>query len=119
MAILQCIVIAALCSVAAAPGGIVLPDRTGDWVSIVYMALFAGARAPARPDLGAGTPAADPDRDHHEHGAGLRGPLRGAARRRAATARMLLGGALVLAAMLIVELVPRRKIEAEVPHIAV
>jgi len=32
---------------------------------------------------------------------------------------MLLGGALVLAAMLIVELVPRRHIEAEVPHIAV
>ena len=36
-----------------------------------------------------------------------------------ATLRMLLGGALVLAAMLIVELVPRRQIEAEVPHIAV
>ena len=32
---------------------------------------------------------------------------------------MLLGGALVLAAMLIVELVPRRRIEAEVSHIAV
>ncbi len=36
-----------------------------------------------------------------------------------ATSRMLLGGALVLAAMLIVELVPRRHIEGEVPHIAV
>src|SRR6478735_3075428 len=36
-----------------------------------------------------------------------------------ATLRMLLGGALVLTAMLIVELVPRRHIEAEVPHIAV
>ncbi|MCW2822430.1 MAG: protein of unknown function transrane, partial [Marmoricola sp.] len=36
-----------------------------------------------------------------------------------ATSRMLLGGSLVLAAMLIVELVPRRRIEAEVPHIAV
>ena len=35
-----------------------------------------------------------------------------------ATLRMLLGGALVLAAMLIVELVPHRRIEAEVPHIA-
>ena len=32
---------------------------------------------------------------------------------------MLIGGAMVLAAMLIVELIPRRKIEAEVPHIAV
>ena len=43
MSILQCMVIAVICAVAAAPGGIVLPDRTGDWLSIVYMALFAGA----------------------------------------------------------------------------
>ena len=35
------------------------------------------------------------------------------------TARMLVGGALVLTAMLIVELVPRRRVEAEVTHIAV
>jgi drug/metabolite transporter (DMT)-like permease len=35
------------------------------------------------------------------------------------TLRMLLGGGMVLAAMLLVELVPRRRIEAEVPHIAV
>jgi drug/metabolite transporter (DMT)-like permease len=36
-----------------------------------------------------------------------------------ATARMLLGGAMVLAAMLAVELGPRRKVEGEVPHLAV
>ncbi len=36
-----------------------------------------------------------------------------------ATARMLGGGTLVLAAMLMVELVPRRKMGGEVPHIAV
>jgi drug/metabolite transporter (DMT)-like permease len=35
------------------------------------------------------------------------------------TARMLVGGSLVVAAMLIVELLPRRKVEAEVGHIAV
>ena len=35
------------------------------------------------------------------------------------TARMLVGGVMVLTAMVVVELVPRRKIEAEVPHIAV
>jgi drug/metabolite transporter (DMT)-like permease len=35
------------------------------------------------------------------------------------TVRMLVGGALVLTAMLVVELLPRRRIEAEVPHIAV
>ena len=33
------------------------------------------------------------------------------------TSRMLLGGALVLAAMLVVELVPRRKVEGEVTHL--
>jgi hypothetical protein len=32
---------------------------------------------------------------------------------------MLAGGALVLSAMLLVELLPRRPIEGEVPHIAV
>ena len=36
-----------------------------------------------------------------------------------ATVRMVFGGVLVLAAMLIVELAPRGKIEAEVSHIAV
>ena len=45
MAIIQCMVIAAICAVAAAPGGIVLPRRGGDWLSILYMALFAGAAA--------------------------------------------------------------------------
>jgi hypothetical protein len=32
---------------------------------------------------------------------------------------MLIGGAMVVAAMLVVEISPRRKVEAEVPHIAV
>jgi drug/metabolite transporter (DMT)-like permease len=36
-----------------------------------------------------------------------------------ATGRMLGGGLMVLTAMLVVEIVPRRRIEAEVPHIAV
>ena len=35
------------------------------------------------------------------------------------TSRMLLGGAFVLAAMLVVELVPRRKLEGEVTHLTV
>ena len=35
------------------------------------------------------------------------------------TGRLLLGGSMVLAAMLIVELAPRRVVEGEVPHIAV
>ena len=35
------------------------------------------------------------------------------------TARMLVGGLLVLAAMLVVELAPRRKVEGEVQHLTV
>jgi drug/metabolite transporter (DMT)-like permease len=35
------------------------------------------------------------------------------------TLRMVVGGLVVLSAMLIVELAPRRKLEAEVQHIAV
>ena len=59
-------------------------------------------------------------RDHHEHGAGLRGVLRGAARRRGRRPRGCSSAALmVLTAMLVVELVPRRRVEAEVSHIAV
>jgi len=35
------------------------------------------------------------------------------------TLRMMVGGTMVVSAMLVVELLPRRKVEAEVPHIAV
>src|SRR3954453_12266078 len=45
MSILQIVVIAAVCLVAAVPGGIELPPTGRDWLSVVYMALFAGALA--------------------------------------------------------------------------
>jgi drug/metabolite transporter (DMT)-like permease len=119
MAILQCMVIAVICLVTAAPNGIVLPDRAGDWLAIVYMALVAGAaallgqtwaQAHLPPTRTAIIMSMEPVF------AALFAVLLGG---ESATLRMLLGGALVLAAMLIVELVPRRHIEAEVPHIAV
>ena len=119
MAIVQCMVIAAICALAAAPGGITLPQRGGDWLSIAYMALFAGAaallgqtwaQAHLPPTRTAIIMSMEP-----VFAAGFAVLLGG----ESATQRMLLGGALVLAAMLIVELVPRRRIEAEVPHIAV
>ncbi len=119
MAIIQCLVIAGICSVAAAPGGIVLPDTTGDWLSIFYMALVAGAaallgqtwaQAHLPPTRTAIIMSMEP-----VFAAVFAIALGG----ESATARMLLGGLLVLSAMLIVELVPRRHIEAEVPHIAV
>jgi drug/metabolite transporter (DMT)-like permease len=119
MAIIQCLVIAVICAVAAAPNGIVLPDRTGDWLAIVYMALIAGAaallgqtwaQAHLPPTRTAIIMSMEPVF------AALFAVLLGG---ESANSRMLLGGALVLGAMLIVELVPRRRIEAEVPHIAV
>jgi drug/metabolite transporter (DMT)-like permease len=119
MSILQCIVIAVVCSVAAAPGGIVVPHRAADWASVVYMALVAGAaallvqtwaQAHLPPTSTAIVMSMEPVF------AALFAVLFGG---ESATARMLLGGGLVLAAMLVVELLPRRKVESEVPHIAV
>jgi drug/metabolite transporter (DMT)-like permease len=119
MTILQVIVIAVICTIAAAPGGIVLPERTGDWVSVVYMALFAGAaallgqtwaQAHLPPTRAAIIMSMEPVF------AAFFAVLFG---EDALTSRMALGGAMVLTAMLVVELVPRRKVEAEVTHIAV
>jgi drug/metabolite transporter (DMT)-like permease len=119
MAIVQCIVIAVICTGAAAPGGIVLPQTNADWFSVGYMAVFAGAaallgqtwaQAHLPPTRTAIIMSMEPVF------AALFAVLLGG---ESATLRMLLGGGLVLIAMLIVEMVPRRKIEAEVTHIAV
>ncbi len=119
MSILQCLVIASICLVAAAPGGITLPHRAGDWLAVVYMALFAGAaallgqtwaQAHLPPTRSAIIMSMEP-----VFAAFFAVALGG----ESLTGRMLGGGALVLAAMLIVELVPRRRIEGEVPHLAV
>ncbi|HET7684625.1 MAG TPA: DMT family transporter [Marmoricola sp.] len=119
MTILQVIVIAVICTIAAVPGGIAVPERTGDWVSVVYMALFAGAaallgqtwaQAHLPPTRAAIIMSMEPVF------AAFFAVLFG---EDALTSRMALGGAMVLTAMLVVELVPRRKVEAEVTHIAV
>jgi drug/metabolite transporter (DMT)-like permease len=119
MSILQCLMIAAICFVAAVPNGITLPDRTGDWLSVVYMALFAGAAALLGQTWAQGH--LPPTRSAiimsmEPVFAAFFAVLLGG---ESVTARMLLGGAMVLTAMLVVELVPRRRIEAEVTHIAV
>lgn len=41
----QAAVIAAFCLVAALPGGVTLPGTGGQWASLLYMAVFAGAGA--------------------------------------------------------------------------
>jgi drug/metabolite transporter (DMT)-like permease len=45
LAVLQTAVVSLVCGAAAVPGGLALPQRSGDWVALVYVALVAGAFA--------------------------------------------------------------------------
>ena len=119
MSIVQLVVITLVCLAATAPDGIVLPSNPRDWLSVVYMALFAGAlalvgqtwaQAHLPPTRSAIIMSMEPVF------AALFAVLLGG---ESFTLRMATGGLLVLAAMLVVELVPRRKVEAEVQHLAV
>jgi drug/metabolite transporter (DMT)-like permease len=119
MTIIQLAVITVICFVASVPGGIALPQTAGDWLAVVYMAGFAGALALAGQTWAQAHLA--PTRtaiimSMEPVFAAFFAILLGG---ESFTLRMLVGGAMVLTAMLVVELVPRRKIEAEVPHIAV
>jgi drug/metabolite transporter (DMT)-like permease len=119
MAIVQLLVITVICLACTAPNGLVLPHRTSDWVSMVYMAVFAGAGAMigqtwAQAHLSATRAAIIMSMEPVF--AALFAVLFGG---ESATVRMLFGGVLVLAAMLLAELAPRRRIEAEVTHLTV
>ncbi|MGC4112403.1 MAG: DMT family transporter [Nocardioides sp.] len=118
MAIVQLIVIAVICLVCTAPNGVVLPDRLGDWVSVLYMSVFAAAgamigqtwaQAHLPPTRAAIIMSTEPVF------AALFAVLLGG---ESATVRMIFGGLLVLAAMVLAELAPRRHVEAEVTHLA-
>ena len=118
MSILQVVMVAVICLVVSAPGGVVLPDTGRDWLAVVYMAVFPAALALlgqtwAQAHLSATRTAIVMSMEPVF--AALFAVLLGG---ESLTARMLLGGALVLTAMLVVELAPRRRIEAEVPHLA-
>lgn len=119
MSVIQLGVISLVCLLGAAPNGIELPSTGIDWLAVVYMAVFAGslamagqtwAQAHLSPTRAALIMSLEPVF------AAFFAVLAGG---ESVTARLLLGGSMVLAAMLIVELAPRRKIEAEVTHIAV
>jgi len=119
MSIVQIVVITLICLAATVPDGIVLPQTTGDWLSVVYMALFAGAlalvgqtwaQAHLAPTRSALTMSMEPVF------AAFFAVLLGG---ESFTLRMVAGGLMVLAAMLVVELAPRRKVEAEVQHLTV
>jgi len=102
------IAIAAVSLVAAIPGGIELPTGGGQWASVLYMALIAGAVAIwaqtwAQSHLTA-TRAAIVMTLEPVFAATFAVALGG----ESLTLRMLLGGAMVLAAMYTVELIGRR-----------
>lgn len=117
LSVAQMVVIAAVCTLASAPNGIGTPQTRGGWLSLVYMALVAGALALvlqtwAQAHL-ASTRAAIIMTMEPVWAAFFAVLLGG----ESLTGRMLIGGGLVLAAMYLVELSPRRKVEAEVPHL--
>jgi drug/metabolite transporter (DMT)-like permease len=118
LSVVQMLVIATVCTLASAPDGIDTPKTGGGWLSLVYMALVAGAlalvgqtwaQAHLEPTRAAIIMTMEPVF------AAFFAVLLGG---ESLTARMLIGGSLVLAAMYLVELAPRRKVEAEVPHLA-
>ncbi|MGH8776425.1 MAG: DMT family transporter [Jiangellaceae bacterium] len=117
LSVLQMAVIAGVCWVGAVPGGVVLPATGADWASMLYMALVAGALALvvqtwAQAHMSA-TRAAIVMTMEPVFAAGFAVALGG----EPLTARMFGGGALVLAAMYLSELGPRRGRDAEVPHL--
>jgi drug/metabolite transporter (DMT)-like permease len=119
LAILQVVMVAVICLIVSAPGGIVLPDNRQDWLAVVYMAVFPAALALlgqtwAQAHLSATRTAIVMSMEPVF--AAFFAVLFGG---ESATLRMVTGGAMVLAAMLLVEVGPRRRIEGEVPHIAV
>lgn len=108
LATVQAFVIAVLCFVAAVPGGVTLPADGGQWTSLLYMALVAGAGALwaqtwAQSHLPATRAAIVMTLEPVF--AAFFAVLAGGER---LTMRMLGGGALVLAAMYVVELLGRR-----------
>ncbi|MEZ5097619.1 MAG: DMT family transporter [Nocardioides sp.] len=119
MSILQIIMVAVVCLVATAPDGVVLPPTPADWASLLYMAVVAGAlamlgqtwaQAHLSPTRTAIIMTMEPVF------AAFFAVLLGG---ESLTLRMSLGGGLVLAAMLLVELLPRRRVEGEVTHLTV
>ena len=114
LTVVQLLTITVVCGVGAAPGGFVLPGTAGDWGALLYMAVVAGAMALvvqtwAQAHLPATRAAIVMTMEPVF--AGLFAVLLGGER---LGPRVVLGGALVLTAMYLVELGPRRPGEQDV-----
>ena len=117
LSIVQLAVITVVCWAGALPGGVELPAMGSDWLSTLYMALVAGAFALvvqtwAQAHMSA-TRAAIVMTMEPVFAAAFAVGWGG----EDLSARMVGGGALVLAAMYLAELGPRRGRDAEVPHL--
>jgi len=116
LAVVQMATIAVICGAAAAPGGVTLPSDAADWAGVVYTALVAGALAMlvqtwAQARMTATRAAVIMTMEPVF--AGLFAVLLGGEQ---VTARLAVGGALVLAAMYLAELGLRHGADAEVAH---
>ena len=114
LTVAQLLTITVVCGVGAVPGGLVLPQSGGDWFALVYMALVAGALALivqtwAQAHLAATRAAIIMTMEPVF--AALFAVLFGGER---LGPRVLVGGGLVLAAMYLVELGPRKPDEQDV-----
>lgn len=114
---LQMVVIVVVCGLGALPGGFSVPGSGGDWLRVLYMAIVAGAIALivqtwAQAHL-APTRAAIAMTMEPVFASAFAVLLGG----ETLTVRMVVGGACVVAAMYLVELAPRPKIEAGVQHL--
>jgi drug/metabolite transporter (DMT)-like permease len=117
LSIVQLAVIAVVCWAGALPGGVELPRTGSDWLATLYMALVAGAFALvvqtwAQAHMSA-TRAAIVMTMEPVFAAAFAVGWGG----EDLSARMVGGGALVLAAMYLAELGPRHGRDAEVPHL--
>jgi drug/metabolite transporter (DMT)-like permease len=117
LAIVQMVVIALICTVVTAPNGIETPVTVGGWTALIYMAVVAGALAMlgqtwAQAHMSSARAAIIMTME--PVWAAFFAVLFGG---ESLTARMLVGGGFVLAAMYIVELSPRRRVEMELPHL--
>ena len=114
LTVVQLLTITVVCGIGAAPGGVQLPATVGDWSALLYMAVVAGAMALvvqtwAQAHLPATRAAIIMTMEPVF--AGLFAVLLGGER---LGPRVVVGGAMVLAAMYLVELGPRRPGEQDV-----